>query len=872
MNVSVKRLQVWLLVGASLLVLVIGAFLGYAHYRSHRFLAGLPGKLGVDIQREANGYTYSQSVQGKTVFTIHAAKAVQHKDGKTTLHDVGIVLYGRGQGSSNRVDRIYGSEFEYDQIAEVIRAMGEVHLDLQAPAPTDAHGKMDYAAGREAKEHPADDDRLIHVKTSGLVFLKKLGVAATDQDLEFEFHGMTGHARGADYNSDSGLLVLQSAVKVNGLEQGLPVVLTATRAELNRQSEQVMLTHAKYVTVGGAGNGRTAEAERATIHMRRDGTVELLQADGSVTLTTGDGARLTGTRGEVRLNGENQPESALLTGAVRYVADSPLQEARGEAEEGRAGFDKAGRLQQVVMTGGVRLHERVRSSEEVKAAWSERELVAQRVVLGLVADSERRVQIHDAKAEGDAHLTVVNPPVAGAKSGHSGTTTSTLSGDVLTAAFVVRDGTAQLKDVHGDGHTVLRRVNDTGGVETSSGDTIDAEFRRAGRSEVRGVRGAAAQGAGKGVKAAGATEKKAVTRQGVEEIATAVQQGHVVMTNQPAVKPVDGTGSKAGDSVGATEQRATADRATYDGSTEKVTLTGTVQVSDGGSVLWADRVVLEQPTGDAVADGGVKASYQQAGSAGDMVHVLAARAELKHESGVADFYGVAGRPARLWQGASQVEAPVLQMEQKQRRLIARGEGQRGGAMVHAVFVSAGAVAGMATKDAAGAKQTTAKQAGVVRVASREMIYSDVTRQADFTGGVQAQSADGTMRGQQVTVFLQAAAVDGSVKAKASSSGVNPASQMAFMGGSVDRMQATGRIEIEQPGRRAVGEQVVYTAADGMFVMTGTPGNPPKMIDEARGTITGASLRFHAGDNSVVVSNGTDRVAGERVRTETQVKQ
>ena len=40
-------------------------------------------------------------------------------------------------------------------------------------------------------------------------------------------------------------------------------------------------------------------------------------------------------------------------------------------------------------------------------------------------------------------------------------------------------------------------------------------------------------------------------------------------------------------------------------------LTGDVQVSDGTSVLWADRVVMEQETGDAAADGSVKASYLQ---------------------------------------------------------------------------------------------------------------------------------------------------------------------------------------------------------------------------------------------------------------------
>ena len=66
-----------------------------------------------------------------------------------------------------------------------------------------------------------------------------------------------------------------------------------------------------------------------------------------------------------------------------------------------------------------------------------------------------------------------------------------------------------------------------------------------------------------------------------------------------------------------------AERAVFDGALERTTLTGNVQVSDGTSVLWADRVVTEQQTGDAIADGSVKASYGQVGSAEEPVHVLA---------------------------------------------------------------------------------------------------------------------------------------------------------------------------------------------------------------------------------------------------------
>ena len=112
MSISVERLRVWLLVGAGLLVLIISAFLGYAHYRAHRFLRDLPKKLGVDVRRETNGFTYSQSLKGKTVFTLHAAKAFQHKDGHWVLHDVVVTLYGQ---HDDRVDRVYGNEFEWDE-------------------------------------------------------------------------------------------------------------------------------------------------------------------------------------------------------------------------------------------------------------------------------------------------------------------------------------------------------------------------------------------------------------------------------------------------------------------------------------------------------------------------------------------------------------------------------------------------------------------------------------------------------------------------------------------------------------------------------------------------------------------------------------
>ena len=341
------------------------------------------------------------------------------------------------------------------------------------------------------------------------------------------------------------------------------------------------------------------------------------------------------------------------------------------------------------------------------------------------------------------------------------------------------------------GHTVLHRVSDEGAIATSSGETLEAEFRSVVRSDA-----GASQRVQKKTSTAKVSGMGALAGQGTaDEISTAVQQGHVVMTNLPVAKP-----GAAGTTSGG-EQRATADRAAFDGASQQLTLTGTVQMADSEST--ADRVVMEQETGDARADGAVRASYLQPkdsdaknASPAEPVHVLAVRGEFKHDAGLAKFYGgtgTAGRLARLWQGESQVEAPVLEFEQRVRRMVAHGGGQEAGMVVHAVFVSAASPAGddLRCRGASGNKQVP------VRVASHEMKYDDVARRADFTGGVQVDDADGTMRSQQAIIyFSQRSAKVASDSKKAA------VVQTGFMGGAVDRMVATPKSLGRERSRRA----------------------------------------------------------------------
>ena len=464
MRNRVERLRLWLLGSAGFLLLVIAAFLGAAHYLSRHRLA-LPARLGVNIVRETNGFTYYQAMQGKTVFAIHAAKAVEHTDGKIALHDVSIALYGEKQ---DRNDRINGDEFEYDQKAGVVRATGVVHLDLQAAEAGGGNG-----GGKDA----ASGAKVLHVTTSGLVYLKDLGVAATNEYLEFQSGAMKGHATGASYSSDSGLLMLHSAVSMSGMAGRRAVTVTAATANLDNPNQEIFLTQAQCVT-----QEQTVEAQKATLHTRPDGTLARVEAEGDVTMAA-NGATVVSERADVILNARSQPQSALLTGGVKYSGDQPLRQLRGEAQEATIAFDAQARPQpeDALFGGAVHMTERTRAAEAEKEPWSTRDLTAAKVEARLASASAGRPQLRDVEATGSARLVVVgNGSAASAR----GVGRTELSADDLKAHLTAAKDAKQpprLDTVAGRGHTLLHQV--TRGWDRSRrvrGDSLDAKFRPEG--------------------------------------------------------------------------------------------------------------------------------------------------------------------------------------------------------------------------------------------------------------------------------------------------------------------------------------------------------------------------------------------------------
>jgi lipopolysaccharide export system protein LptA len=837
---SVQRLRWVLVAGAVLLVGVLAAYIGYGRYRQIAALRGILQRSGVHITRDTNGVTYSQSVGGKTIFTLHAAKATQIGDGKWALHDAEITLYGR---MPERPDHIYGAEFEYDEKEGVARALGEVHMDLQAPQSVDSARAGDPI---DAESH-AESAQVIHVRTSGLVYLRRLGVAATDQAVEFRYGGVECTAVGAEFNTNQNILHLLANVQMDGVAHGKPVHLTAARADLDRTSSTASLAQ-PLVTSGD----RAASAHAAVLDVRKDGSIERVLATGDVLLHTGT-QEIGSARLDATLNNRSVPEMAKMSGGVTLVDRDPRRPMDGKATQVDVAFDSQGAVHKVTATGAVSLSsvDRVAGGGEDVNGLA-RDLKGQTMVATFVAaggKSKSKTRLSELQVTGGARgrTESLTGPASSAKVGAAKTLsgakvkTEQVAADDLHVEFGVGpDGKISPRRMYGTGHTLLQQDSPMEERQVSTGDTVDATLALAA---VKGKPSSAA-----------------VT------LVSAVQTGHVEIRSRAADKVLAGGKIESG-----AETTASAAQAEYDGASQRLTLTGAPRLSDDTATMSAGVVVLDQRTGDAEAHGGVDTamvgSPNTCGSAPPRVgpqpvtHVLSSSARFVHATKQMEFKGTDADPAKMWQDASQVDAAMLLLDGIRRTFSARPEAS--GGLVHAVFAGKTTLAGNSEKKPG----TDASK--VIRVSGQKMDYNEAQREATFSGSVRMDGATGEVRSQQAAVFLSPAK-PGSPKPPADDRSIAASTPL---GGTLDRAVAYGDVQLVQPGRQGVGDQLTYTAATDSFVLTGTPTQPSHIVDAQQGNVTGATLVFGQSGSTIVVAGevAPGKSGRGRVRTETEVR-
>ena len=746
MSIQVSHLRRWFAGGAIGLLLVVASVYFYARHRVENALKEVPAKIGIEIQQSAKGFTVSRSEQGHTIFKIEASKAVQYKQGgHAELHDVTITLYGR---DSSRFDQIYGADFEYDPQTGDVIGKGQVQMDLEANPEGIIH--PDQATPKELKNP-------VHLTTTNLLFNQKTGNALTREKVEFSLPQANGSAVGLSYVANTTVLTLQSQVDV-AFHGATPGRLTAIHGTITKNPRVVEFDLPRLQS-----GARHASADRGTVYLRPDNTVERILANGNVRVESEDSASEKVQSNQLELfmaEKQDMLRSATFSGDVRMVNSGP-QPMQGSAGRVILNFNGNNILSMVHSQDNVRLVQ-----HQAAASAGAQDVEIQASVIDFFVTDGRRLERADTS--GPAQIALRPTPDTGQQ---------TL---VTAGKFQARfDDLGQLVSIHGapNARIVSKAPGQPDRVSTSN--TLDASFRPGS---------------------------------GIESI---VQQGNMAY--------VDG------------ERKAWGDSATYTPANQMLVLNGSPRVVDGGMTTTSKTMRLNRATGDAFAEGDVKSTYsdlkaQPTGAllaASDPIHVTA-RAMTAHSTpGVALYTG----DARLWQNANVIEAPSIEFDRDHRSVVARGTPTQ---PVSTVLVQ------------------TEKSGKVtpVKITSARLSYTDGERKAHFEGGVQAQGAELTITARMMDVFLQA-------RNQATTN------QSLTGAGRIDHIIAKEQIVIAQPGRRALGEQLVYTTLDDKFVLT---GGSPSIFDAEHGKITGVSLTLFRHDGRVLVegNNTSPTVTTTRV--------
>jgi len=300
------------------------------------------------------------------------------------------------------------------------------------------------------------------------------------------------------------------------------------------------------------------------------------------------------------------------------------------------------------------------------------------------------------------------------------------------------------------------------------------------------------------------------------------------------------------------ERHAKADRAALDQPNNLIDLIGGARISDATGSADADKIQLNQMSGDFSAEGNVSSTRlpdKKKENSGGMLsedEPLHARAKKMSSSDNSQQIRYEGN-AVLWQGANRLEAEVVEIDRENNILKAHGH------VISQLLDKADkakddppaegdktADKAKANKSKKSATNPAARVFTVVKAA--ELEYNDMTRVADYKDkdGVTLDRPNMKVKAREIHAFLRDNSDDSSL----------------------DHAFGDGRVEIVQtaPGRVRNGksEHAEYYVDEDKVILEGDSpeGDSPLFVDNLRGNTRGEKLTWFSKDDRLLV-NGVE---------------
>jgi lipopolysaccharide export system protein LptA len=298
------------------------------------------------------------------------------------------------------------------------------------------------------------------------------------------------------------------------------------------------------------------------------------------------------------------------------------------------------------------------------------------------------------------------------------------------------------------------------------------------------------------------------------------------------------------------DRKATANRATLEQDSNLMSLETGARVWDATGTTSADRILIDQKTGDFTAEGHVSSSRlpdkktSPSGMlAGDEpVEAMAARMTSANHNHLLHYEG----HVLMWQGADRISADRTDVDRDKRMVRASGN-----------LMTQFREKSKQDADAQTAGTTSAPTFVVVKAA--ELVYTDQDRLAHYTGGVVLTRPLLEVDADDLGAVLAPQNNDKTEKKDDQKKDEEEQSRL-------EKAYADGHVKIVQAAtdrtRTGTSDHAEYFTDNERIVLT---GGQPQMLDSRKGFIRGAELTYYVNDDRLLVSGSPQQRATGRLR-------
>jgi lipopolysaccharide export system protein LptA len=649
-------------------------------------------------------------------------------------------------------------------------------------------GDVDIIMGVPADQPPTG--RLLHIHGSGMRFASDTGKATTDRAVTFGFDRGTGSAVGAEYDPMTRELRLHNKVVLDWrgkTPQAKPMHVEADQAVYTERDSKVVLFPASRFT-------------RDTLHMQ-------------------------GGRSDVQLD-KGAIRSAKVQMA-RGIHDDPGRKVEYAADELNLNFDDG----MVIRTIDGHDHAQLISTSDTGRTTVD----SDRLDMDFET-SAKESTLKTAVATGKSVVQATPLPRPGTQPKDQTSDTRVLRSDIVRLAM--KPGGKEIDRVETDGPGKLEFLPNQPDQPKRSmqGDRIWVAYGKENR--IQSVRS---------INASTVTERPAKAPKTAATV-TRTQSKDILATFDPNTSEMVRLEQTTNFQYEEGDRRARGDKATLDQSKDLMTLDGSARMLDPTGSVNADRIVMNQKSGDYTAEGHVSSTRQpdRKGASSAMLsndEVMQAVADRMVSTGGNKHIRYDGN-ARAWQGANRVDADRIEIDRDRRVMEAHGK-------VVSQFADKSQDKNPDKPEKNPGKSSKSKGPAApifTVVRATDLVYTEETRVAVYQGGVVLTRPSLTVNSKELQAFLKPADSDSSL-------------DKAFADGAVKIVSVDTAIK---PARTRIGtsEHAEYYADEQKVLLQ---KGEPLLVDNVRGNANGRQITWWANNDRLVVDGEPNKPAEGTIR-------